>query len=277
MDTIQADLKMAVEAARWAPSVLNSQPWRFAVRDGLITLRADADRRLEADQAGREMLISCGAALFTLRVAIRRLGREPVVRALPDPDRPHLLAEVSLGEPPADTAQADRLYGQIRVRRSHRGAFHPKPMSAALATALRDEARREGAILHIASDEHTKAVLAGLTIAAQHVHHLNPRHAAEPATWAPAPQILVLTTRQDRPADWIAAGQALQRVLLTAALTENLSAGFHTQPLKIPELRTFLSTRCYHGEHPQVLFRLGVPTTPPQPTTRRPPNELNGW
>jgi len=67
--------RFVVEAAVQAPSVNNTQPWWFSHGDLGITLHADADRRMPvADPQGREMLISCGAALFTARVALRELG-----------------------------------------------------------------------------------------------------------------------------------------------------------------------------------------------------------
>jgi hypothetical protein len=69
-----------LDAAVWAPSVHNTQPWWFGTRGSRVTLHADTDRRLEvADPNGREMLISCGAALYTLRLAARHLGRHPHV------------------------------------------------------------------------------------------------------------------------------------------------------------------------------------------------------
>jgi nitroreductase len=70
--------RFVVEAAVHAPSVHNTQPWWFSTADREISLHADIDRRLNvADPRGREMMISCGAALFTARVAMRsRLGAE---------------------------------------------------------------------------------------------------------------------------------------------------------------------------------------------------------
>src|SRR5215831_1470625 len=62
--------EMLATAAR-APSVHNTQPWRFAVGAHAIDLYADADRKVGQDRDGREMLISCGAALFGLRLAVR--------------------------------------------------------------------------------------------------------------------------------------------------------------------------------------------------------------
>ena len=84
--TAQADYLIGV-AAR-APSLHNTQPWRFEVSDHAIELYADASRQLLVDPDGREMLISCGAALYGLRLAVRSLGRLPEVELLPGPVSP---------------------------------------------------------------------------------------------------------------------------------------------------------------------------------------------
>jgi hypothetical protein len=57
-----------------APSVHNTQPWRFTVGGDAIELHADASRQLHVDPDGREMIISCGAALYGLGLAVRSLG-----------------------------------------------------------------------------------------------------------------------------------------------------------------------------------------------------------
>ncbi|KAB2352258.1 Acg family FMN-binding oxidoreductase [Actinomadura rudentiformis] len=181
-------VRAAVEAATWAPSVHNTQPWLFTWSGDRITVRADADRRLSvADPEGREMLISCGAAIFTLRVAARHLGYEPEVALLPDPDRPHLLADVSLRERAPESEDNGRLYGEIRRRRTHRGAFKPDPVAEALLSVLRQEAQSEGATLRIIVDAPTRGAIAALTVAAEHVHQRTPSYAGELARWAPAP------------------------------------------------------------------------------------------
>ena len=68
-----------------APSLHNSQPWRFRLRDNAIELHSDPERMIpEVDPARREMLISCGAALYGLCLGLRRLrlctSYRPVVR-----------------------------------------------------------------------------------------------------------------------------------------------------------------------------------------------------
>jgi hypothetical protein len=68
-----------------APSILNTRPWSFAAAGGdRIELRPRWDRHLTViDPRHRELLISCGAALFNLRLAIRVTGHDPVVWLLP--------------------------------------------------------------------------------------------------------------------------------------------------------------------------------------------------
>ncbi|GLW66902.1 NAD(P)H nitroreductase [Actinomadura rubrobrunea] len=183
------DVQKAVEAAVWAPSVHNTQPWSFSRRGSRITVRADPDRRLAvADPGGREMLISCGAALLTLRVAVRRLGYEPQVRLLPDPDRPNLLADVVLGARIAESEDDRLLYEQIRRRRTHRGGFPPGgDVPPPLRARLEMEARQEGAELQAVEDPHALRALAALTEAAENLQRLDAPYRRECARWSPRP------------------------------------------------------------------------------------------
>ena len=83
--------RFLITAAARAPSVHNTQPWRFRVSPGAVELWSDPRRKLRADPSGREMLISRGAALFGLRLAVRSLGYLPVTEPLPDPARLRLM------------------------------------------------------------------------------------------------------------------------------------------------------------------------------------------
>ncbi|MEV5572049.1 hypothetical protein AB0L06_18555 [Spirillospora sp. NPDC052269] len=182
----------AIEAAVWAPSVYNTQPWKFGVEDDRIAVRADPDRQIEvADPAGREMLLSCGAALYTLVLAIRHLGGEPDARLLPDPDRPYLLASVRIGPGAGEAAAGDpdreRMYEEIFRRRTHRGAFRDDPIAGSVLEALGREAEAEGARLLVATEEHVQGALAGLTQAADHMERATGKYRQEVAGWAPRP------------------------------------------------------------------------------------------
>jgi nitroreductase len=300
-------VRHAIEAAVWAPSVHNTQPWWFGTRtygeEAVIGLHADHDRRLDvADPDGREMLISCGAALCTLRIALGKLGFTSEVQLLPEPESPGLLADLRFGGRAEVTLETSLLYEQIRARRTHRGAFRDTAIGAPILAALVSEARMERAHLEVVSDARTRTALAALTEAAQQVHRQNPAYVSEAVKWAPAPRstrldgvhetayprepvrtepnfpmrefahgqgwgatnehgeagvtgtVMVITTTGDEQTDWLAAGQALQRVLLRASV-EGLSAALHTQALEIPELREFMRTRLFRGAHPQVLLR----------------------
>src|SRR6188472_3350295 len=103
----QVDYLIAT-AAR-APSVHNTQPWRFKVSRYTIELYADPRRKLRVDPLGREMLISRGAAVFGLRLAVRSLGYLPQVELLPDPDRLRLLARMRLGPAQPITAREQEM------------------------------------------------------------------------------------------------------------------------------------------------------------------------
>ncbi|MGI5229642.1 Acg family FMN-binding oxidoreductase [Actinoallomurus sp. CA-142502] len=177
-----------VDAAAWAPSVHNTQPWWFGTRGSTVTLHADPERRLNvADPDGREMLMSCGAALCTLRLAARRLGHSPQVRMASDPDRPGLIADVTLGPARPAGEEENRMYDQIRRRRTHRGGFRPEGLPAGLLQALRTCALDENAALRVVADPRARIALGALTEVAEQLLRQNPDYCAEMARWAPRP------------------------------------------------------------------------------------------
>jgi hypothetical protein len=91
-------LRRAAVRATLAPSVHNTQPWRFVLSGDALEIHADPLRRLEVlDRSGRQMLISCGCALFNARVSLAASGFQAHVERAPDPTRPDLLARISAG------------------------------------------------------------------------------------------------------------------------------------------------------------------------------------
>jgi nitroreductase len=99
-------------------------------------------------------------------------------------------------------------------------------------------------------------------------------HGAATATVAfePDPTLILLFTTGDAPADWLRAGAALQRVLLTATL-RGLAATPLSQLLEVPKLRALLGDSAT-GHVVQTVLRIGYPTTPALATPRRPLDEV---
>src|SRR5215472_4486880 len=315
--------RLVVEAAVNAPSVSNTQPWWFAAAGEEISVHADVERRLPAaDPDGREMMISCGAALFTARLALRSLGYVPETQVLPDPADPTLVALLSWPRRAAVTEYERRMLGQVRRRRTHRGGFDPVPVSSALLAALREGAARDGAALRIVADDGQRAALAAVIETAERALRLDSERVQELVAWSPPPGsprrdgvpatsyparpehtdpdfpgrdfahgrgwglprlstapsfrtagvAALLTTPDDRAADWVNAGQALQRILLTAG-TCGVAAALHSQPLEFRGLREFVRTRLGDGGYPQLVLRLGT-VIQIATSVRRPPADV---
>jgi hypothetical protein len=312
-----------VAAAVWAPSVHNTQPWWFTAGGQEVSLYADASRQLRvADPDGREMMISCGAALFTARLALRSLGYIPGTSVLPDPGQPSLVARVSWQRRADPTEYEQRLYDQVLQRRTHRGGFGPLPLAPELLAVLQAGAERDGAVLRIITGEGSRAALAAVVDTAERAMRLDGAHVQELARWVSPPGstrtdgvpatayparpertdpyfpgrdfahghgwglprfsfvvasrsagvVCLLTTPGDRPVDWVNAGQALQRVLLTSA-TCGVAAALHSQPLELPWLREYIGTHWSDGTYPQLLLRLGT-VIQAAVSVRRPPTSV---
>ncbi|HUB42730.1 MAG TPA: hypothetical protein VMA72_28080 [Streptosporangiaceae bacterium] len=300
-------IRYVVAHAIWAPSVHNTQPWRFSGDRNEISLHADQARQLTvADPDGREMLISCGAALFTARLALRSLGYVPDAAVLPDPAQPTLVARVSWREQAPATDYEQRLMQQVRQRRTHRGGFDSLPLSPDLLNALSLVAERDSTTLRLMAEDGRRVLAASVQEAERalrtdsarvqelarwasppgsarpdgvpptsytaRAEHTNPDYPARdfahghgwglplfsPAPWPrSAGAVGLLTTAEDKPADWVNAGHALQRILLTAS-TYGVAAALHSQPLELPHLRAAIRAQLCDGAYPQLVLRLGT-------------------
>ena len=135
----------AATAALRAPSIFNTQPWHWRVDGGALELSADRSRQLpNVDPDGQMLTLSCGIALHHALTALAAEGWTAQVRRLPDPDRPDLLAEITLGEHHHPEPAALRRYEAIQMRHTDRRPFTDQPVPIDALAVLREAAQGGG-------------------------------------------------------------------------------------------------------------------------------------
>jgi nitroreductase len=303
-------LARAAEAATRAPSVFNTQPWRWRIAGTVAELRADRARQLDtADPDGQLLTVSCGAALHHARTALAGAGVVAAVTRLPEPADPDLLARLRVtgyAEPPPDAVRRQRA---MALRHTDRRPFADVPVDEGTLRELRAAAEAEGAHLYVLrpSDVPALAVAAARAAATEFA---DPAYRAELAAWTrppnsvprsmtgprpvpvrdfgagatPAPadgQVLdrcarytVLCTDADTPAAWLAAGEALSALLLAAAMAR-LAVSPMSDVVEVPAARRLLRDLLGGIGHPMLALRIGVPTDgTPAPAPRRAVDEV---
>lgn len=307
----RATLEHLVARAVRAPSSHNTQPWLFRPRAAGVALLADRRRALPVnDPEDRELTISCGCALLTLRAAAAEAGIATRVTPFPEPEDEDVLADVALEDGPAQAALAPA----IEARHTHRKRFEDAPVAKTTLHALADAAEAEGARLDLLEGETTRAEAAALVAEGDRAQWDDPRWRRELAAWmhprrrgdgltlpglavpvaqlvvrsfdmgggvaardreiaAHSPVMALISTPDDGPGDWLAVGQALQRVLLAAAV-EGVQASYLNQPIQVAALRPRLGRLAGVLGAPQILLRLGYPAEAPSPAPRRPVAEV---
>ena len=129
------------------------------------------------------MIISCGAALFGLRLAVRGLGYLPVIELMPDPNQPRLLARVGMGAAVPVTREERRMLDAVPHRHTHRGPFEPGPLPTGLLGGLQHDALAEGAELALVEGELAYQRLASVVAVTASRMDLDPRARAETRQW----------------------------------------------------------------------------------------------
>ncbi|WP_410622903.1 Acg family FMN-binding oxidoreductase [Amycolatopsis sp. cmx-8-4] len=304
---------MLARAVNRAPSVHNSQPWQLLVRGtevDLLERRSVVLRR--QDPFGRDRMMSCGAALTNLELALRVLGRDCHVAFRDDED---VAATVTIGRPRAVSERDFALYQAIGRRRSHRHEFSHGRVAATVHTALVAAGETTG--VHLVVPEHLDR-FAQLLGFATRVLREDRGYQRELAMWTacttsppaagdgvpedalspealpvaglvradtPVPDdavladrlaaenLLVVCTDGDTRAEHLAAGMALQRVWLTAT-AKSLVGSVITQPLHLTGFRARLVSELVLPGVPQAIFRFGYPDVPSAPSPRLPLGEL---
>lgn len=287
-----------VELACRAPSVHNTQPWLWRILPDRLELRADRRRQLTvADPTGRNLVISCGAALHHAEVAAAGLGWNTSTERLPDPTDPDLLATIRLSRGRATVATV-ALLDALDARRTDRRRFTswpvPEERVANLAASV-DDLDAQVVAINDTGDRFTADLLVDRAISTQ---QQDERLMAEQRKWVdhsaldgvPADTIpevrgvrgersnrfvtasasetsrrpvegtdglLAIVTSQDDPMAWLQTGEALSRLWLNATMS-GLSVVPLSQVIELDETRTALRRQVFGGlALPQLLVRIG--------------------
>jgi nitroreductase len=289
-------VRTALTLASRAPSVLNTQPWRWRVDATRVHLYADASRQLpNVDPDGRDLILSCGAALHHCAVAFAAVGWRSKVTRLPNPGDPNHLAAIELSPYRADSVDI-ALAAAIPVRRTDRRHYGSWPVPVGDIALMAARAARNGVTLCKVEDLDKLH-----DIVAQSVwDHMNNDYIAELTAWSgryasvagvparsapvsdpnakiparffagptlpmaadssPAEDnaiVLALGTRNDDRLAQLRAGEATSAVLLTAT-SLGLANCPVTEPLEIAGTRESVRSEIFAGgDYPQMLLRVG--------------------
>ena len=177
-------LAAAAEFAGLAPSIHNTQPWRWRLTGVALQLRAERRRQLGVtDPGGHLLLLSCGSALYHATTALAAEGWRADVRRIPERGDDDLLATITVtGRVPAST-QAMHAVQVLRIRHTDRRPVSDVPASAEAIRAVAASAATAGASLHLLRSEDV-IDLAAAANRAQEIELADPQWLDEVAYWA---------------------------------------------------------------------------------------------
>lgn len=290
-------LRDSLQYAVCAPSIYNTQPWRFVVTDTYLDLYAERSRALPVvDPQGRQRILSCGAALFYLRTAIHYFGYSDEIVLFPQGPQGDWLARISLGAPWPATAEDAVLFHAMALRHTARQPFADRPLRQTLLRDLETAAATEGSWLHwidtpvgrlafselVAEGDRRMWADAGFRAEMAHWLAVGQRAAAEGLSYTGAPDPFLVQqfdlgrsqARQDQ--QWLAEAPGVAVLgtptddppawlaagqglahLLLCAAAQGVAAAFLNRPIEIPPLRTDIGRMAERHGYPQVLIRLG--------------------
>jgi nitroreductase len=182
-----AVLKKAVLLAGRAPSVHNSQPWRWVTEDdpekSAVHLFVDHRQTVPAtDHSGREALLSCGAVLDHLRIAMAAAQYQTSITRFPDPSDPSHLATAEFS--PIDhvnEAQRHRARAMLR-RRTDRLPFGPPAGWHLFEPVLRSTFDEDVVMLDVLSEDQRPCLVEASQLS-EALRHDDPSYHVELQWW----------------------------------------------------------------------------------------------
>ncbi|MGD9622626.1 MAG: nitroreductase [Mycolicibacterium sp.] len=270
-----ATLERALDLAGRAPSVQNSQPWRWRVGQEGLGLYADWSRQLDnTDAARRDVLLSCGAVLDHCLTALAAAGWASRVRRFPDPDDHDNLAHIEVVELPARQMNIE-LATAIRRRRSDRRRYGARPIPVGTLELFHIRAARCGVTMGVVP----KIRWVRLDDGDVELRYGDTAHGVAESQDADAVMV-VLGTEADTDRARLRAGETLSQLVL-AATQMGLASCPLTRPLNDTRDRLALACEVFDGDaYPQALIRLGWAPADgdPLPTMdRRSVSETTDW
>ncbi|HGL4257082.1 Acg family FMN-binding oxidoreductase [Burkholderia dolosa] len=177
-------LKSLLRYAVLAPSSHNSQPWRFIVDGNTIAVCADRVRALPVvDPFDRELIISCGAALLNLRVALDHAGLAHTISTFPSDIDPDLLALVRICNDGYSDPFLGTLFDAIPKRVTTRAPFESTAVPGKLQRELVAAGVAEGVDVVCVDSIAHRARVAELVAEADRQQFADPRFRRELASW----------------------------------------------------------------------------------------------
>lgn len=304
-----ATVAAAIALATRAPSIHNTQPWRFSIDNDAVRLFADETLRLPAtDPDGRDQLLSCCAVLHHLQVAFASLGWECDIRRMPKVYDRNYLARIELS-PHTPTEEDIDLAAAIRRRRSDRRQYGSSPVPPGLLQELIDRAEDHGVVARELPDGAPRERLTKAIHAAGMVHAANADYQYELDAWTgahgssdgvparnaprPAPDaefpsrafagagfdqpsgadsatVIALGTVGDDDEARLRAGEATSALLLSATRL-GLATCPLSEPLEIAGIRAALGRELLGARNSQqILIRAGWPCPDAEPVPETP-------